>query len=231
MSLREPKPLSEHARRLLAAERELGPTPPELSARVLERAQAARTAGAPPASTGSGWTAGRWALAGVAAASAVALVVVLFRGIQPDAPVAPSPSVLPALDPPATASVPSAALSAPDVAGAGHAQEPLAPSGAAAPRASTRAPAPAADAPDRELALMQQARAALAAHDPARALRALNEHARRFPNGALAEEREGLRIAALQAAGKSDEAQRDADRFKKRYPRSVLSQPSSGPVP
>jgi outer membrane protein assembly factor BamD (BamD/ComL family) len=81
------------------------------------------------------------------------------------------------------------------------------------------------------LVLMQQARAALAAHDPARALRALNEHARRFPDGALAEEREGLRIAALQAAGKRDEAQRDADRFKKRYPRSVLSQPSSGPTP
>ncbi len=57
------------------------------------------------------------------------------------------------------------------------------------------------------------------------ALDALAEHARRFPRGEMAEEREALAVQALARAGRTEEARARAARFDARYPRSVL-----GPV-
>jgi TolA-binding protein len=79
------------------------------------------------------------------------------------------------------------------------------------------------DADALELALLQQARGAVARGEFSTALDALLTHQRRFPAGRLREEREALRIKALAGLGRNDEAQRAAERFRERFPRSVLS--------
>ena len=73
-----------------------------------------------------------------------------------------------------------------------------------------------------ELDLLQRAQAAYVGKDVAGALVVLAEHARRFPNGRFAEEREAIRVQALASAGRADEARRAADGFAARFPRSVL---------
>jgi hypothetical protein len=48
------------------------------------------------------------------------------------------------------------------------------------------------------------------------------EHARKFKDGRLSEEREALRVKALAGLGRSGEARRAANSFRARFPRSVL---------
>jgi hypothetical protein len=74
-----------------------------------------------------------------------------------------------------------------------------------------------------ERALLDRARAAFAAGDPAATLAAVNAHAKRFPNGRLEEEREALAVKALVGAGRYDEAKARAARFRTRFPASFLS--------
>src|SRR5205085_9990249 len=71
-----------------------------------------------------------------------------------------------------------------------------------------------------EAQLLQQAQAGLA-DDPALALAQATEHARRFPGGALSQEREVIAILALQKLGRLDEARARAERFLARYPASA----------
>ena len=109
------------------------------------------------------------------------------------------------------------------------AQLPPAPIAAQAPAAPSRG-----EAAREELRLLRQARAAVARTDFAAALPPLTEHARRFKDGRLAEEREALRVKALAGLGRTDEARRAAAAFKARFPRSVLlpivsQMPSSAP--
>ncbi len=59
---------------------------------------------------------------------------------------------------------------------------------------------------------------------PADTLAAVDDHARKFPRGALVSEREYLRISALRKLGRTDEAKT----FAKRY---VTSFPSSPQTP
>jgi hypothetical protein len=73
-----------------------------------------------------------------------------------------------------------------------------------------------------ELALLQRAHADYAHHRYARALGVVAEHARRFPNGRLAEEREALRVRSLAGAGRTQEARLAYASFARRFPRSVL---------
>jgi hypothetical protein len=93
----------------------------------------------------------------------------------------------------------------------------------------SRAPparAPSAPSPsplDAELALLRTAHDALKAHDPAAALRALDEHARRFPDGAMVEEREASRVFALCDLARTDEATDAASRFLREHPSSPLA--------
>jgi len=58
-----------------------------------------------------------------------------------------------------------------------------------------------------EVALLDRARA-VARSAPGSALAALDEHARTFPNGALRDEAAVVRLEALLAAGRRDEAER-----------------------
>ncbi len=91
-------------------------------------------------------------------------------------------------------------------------------------------PMPAVDAPmssraeavRAELRLLRQARVAVARGDFAAALSPIAEHARRFKNGRLAEEREALRVKALAGLGRMEEARHAAVAFRARFPRSVL---------
>jgi TolA-binding protein len=69
---------------------------------------------------------------------------------------------------------------------------------------------------------LQSARAAVAASDFVTAREALLEHARRFPAGQLAEEREALRVKTLLGLGRAQDARRAARAFEARFPDSVL---------
>lgn len=72
-----------------------------------------------------------------------------------------------------------------------------------------------------ERTLISKATTALRASEPAAALTALAEHHRRFPRGELSEEREGLRVHALLAAGRHDDARKARARFLARFPQSI----------
>jgi TolA-binding protein len=71
-----------------------------------------------------------------------------------------------------------------------------------------------------EIALLQDAHAALQSGSAARALGILDEHARRFPRGTLTEEREASRVSALCKLGRTDEARTQAADFLRDHPRS-----------
>jgi hypothetical protein len=128
----------------------------------------------------------------------------------------------------ATASAPSASASPTDPA----AQSPRLPSGTP-PSARERLPAPrpplppasapARDAPlERERTLLDMSRTALARGDAAAALASLDTHAREFPRGQLAEEREVMTIQALVATRRLSEARQRAAAFRTTYPASAL---------
>lgn len=73
-----------------------------------------------------------------------------------------------------------------------------------------------------EVELLQRAQLAYARRDFSDALALVQEHARRFPRGPLAEECEALRVESLVGAGRADEARRASRAFAARFPRSVL---------
>lgn len=95
-------------------------------------------------------------------------------------------------------------------------------------RTSTHGPTPAAPVKgamngavrETEANVLWRARSALSA-DPASALAAAAEHARLFPGGALAEEREVIAILALTKLGRAAEARARASELLRRRPDSV----------
>jgi hypothetical protein len=76
---------------------------------------------------------------------------------------------------------------------------------------------------DAELVLIGQAQSSLKAGQPTEALRALEEHQRRFPSGALSLERVGVRTVALCQSGRLDEGRSAARSYLRKVPNSVLS--------
>jgi hypothetical protein len=104
------------------------------------------------------------------------------------------------------------------------ASEPLAPDASIAPARPPRPARPGAKADPftAELDLLQRAHGAYTRRDFLAALTLIAEHARRFPNGHLAEQREALRVRSLAGSGRADEAHRAAAAFASRFPRSVL---------
>jgi len=73
-----------------------------------------------------------------------------------------------------------------------------------------------------QLALLETARNAIAQKNAAAALRALESHAAQFPNSALAEEREALKIRALVLANRVTEASHHLSQFETQFPNSLL---------
>jgi hypothetical protein len=73
-----------------------------------------------------------------------------------------------------------------------------------------------------EIALLGKAQQALSSGQYARAIQLLGEHARRYPRGALAEERYAARVIALCKLGQVTQARREAEQFFRRSPDSPL---------
>jgi len=132
----------------------------------------------------------------------------------------PVPTVPPTTAPtpvPTVAPTPPPVVTPPAVPSAPSADETPVP---ASPRA--KATLSRADEARAELRLLRQARAAVVREDYAAALPPIAEHARRFKDGRLTEEREALKVKALAGLGRTDEARRAAASFRARFPRSVL---------
>ena len=86
-----------------------------------------------------------------------------------------------------------------------------------APTSAARSPS---DSLPEEVRLMSKAEQQLSAGHPAEALTTLGEHERRFPSGALAEERLAARVQSLCALGRVYEARTDLAKLARAYPGS-----------
>ena len=217
-------PVSPEVRALLEQERVPPPVSAAQRARATARARAALAAPVVAAAAPSNAASGpRWVAA--AAAALVISVAVGAAAYEIHSRLAPAPATRRAV-----VSAPAVA-SAPAVSARAVAVPELPPPPVAAVAAPGLSPADAARA---ELRLMREARAAVARGDFAAALPPIAEHAHRFKNGRLVEEREALRVKALGGLGRTDEARHAAGAFRVRFPRSVLlpavsQMPASGP--
>ncbi|HUB07461.1 MAG TPA: tetratricopeptide repeat protein, partial [Myxococcales bacterium] len=117
-------------------------------------------------------------------------------------PVAPPPAAIPVMPAPVVAPVPEVVAPAPVV----HPRE--------------RIPEPASTLAA-ERTLLEIARTALTRGDAAGALAALARHSKVFPKGTLSEERESLRVQALLALGRRDDARAALRQFEAKYPNSL----------
>lgn len=152
----------------------------------------------------------------------IAGAVVLLRERRPPAPpreagASAQPTVRPALS--ALAPPPQSSPPPPPANSAASAAEPRPSAKSASPRESYAA----------ELELLRRAQAAYGGGDFSGSLVSLNEHARQFPNGRLAEEREALRVSCLKGLGRSSDARRAAASFAQRFPHSVLLSRTTAP--
>jgi hypothetical protein len=100
-----------------------------------------------------------------------------------------------------------------------HVDEAPAASASAPPKPTAKAATSAAEGPEAEVKLLERAQDALRAR-PAEALALSDDHARRFPRGMLAQEREVIAIEALVKSGRKADAKARAERFKKTWPGS-----------
>ena len=161
-----------------------------------------------------------WVLGGLGALAVGAAVVVVAprlwtRGPSAaiPAPSTPSTSTVVAPEPPASLATTTAETETTP-------EPPTAPSDA--PRSSARAATVRApsDSLAEEVRLLSKAEQQLYAGHADDAMRTLAEHDRRFPGGALAEERMAARVQALCALGRVPEARADFAKLARAYPRS-----------
>jgi len=133
-------------------------------------------------------------------------------------PLAPTPTATPGEPSPAVSTTLVPAVASPEEAPRGAAL-------AAPPAPSTGKPDVAlgpAESLAQEVAILSRAGADLHAGRPAAALVALAEHQRKFPRGALTQERTAARVQALCALGRKQEAQSELDRLARVSPNSPL---------
>jgi hypothetical protein len=208
--------LSSEIRQLLDEERAIPTQPDVVRARAVARARAALAAGlvAPPAPPPA-WSRSPWVASVTLACAISAAVNVAAYGIH--AHFASTGAT--AAEPAAPAPAPMATIAkVPAVRPA------LAPIDERLPASTVISPAKErpANTARFELRLLSRARAAVARADFAAALPPIAQHARRFGDGLLAEEREALRVGALAGLGREEEARRAAGAFRTRFPQSVL---------
>jgi hypothetical protein len=198
------------------------PAPDLVRARLLARARATvaasnlASAPVPMPATPARWRGLRVAFAGAVVLSlAAAGAMAALRARAPHAP-----EILPTSIPSSMAS--SVRHSAPELS-------PVAPMPTPSLRsvsnANSRHPSRSVSARESyaaELELLKRAQSRYASRDFSDALVLIAEHARRFPNGRLAEEREALRVRSLAGAGRADERRRAFTAFAKRFPHSAL---------
>jgi hypothetical protein len=200
--------------KLAAAIPALGGLPPTPVTHAAAGAKAAGAAKAATAAAGGKAAVATTALVGGKVALAVGMFVaggvvgasahaVYVQKVHREAPVVAAPPPAP---PPIEAPVPEPAPVA----------EPAAP----APKTPVHRSSDASLAAER--ALIEQARTALGRGKPDDCLSAVDEHARRFPHGQLAEEREALAVQALAQTGRVADARRRAGAFHLNFPHSLL---------
>lgn len=98
----------------------------------------------------------------------------------------------------------------------------VAPTVAPAPVEPTKAlPPPPPSNPDEELAALDDAITAARAGRPAQALAAVDAHLAKFPQSALAQEREVIAIEALVTLGRRDDAKERLKSFRSKWPTST----------
>jgi hypothetical protein len=224
-------PLSPELRELFAKEREYPPQPGQVRARAVLRARMSAFRADPqrrPLLRRPAWLL-------LAAAPIVVFAAFAFASLRGGRSLVPPSGVLPL----ATGVVhPPSAPQAPPV----EAQKKSSTEGEPSPTQTADVPADAThagakrrstatvDAEAVELRLLQRARAAVASGEFASALAIIADYERRFPTGLLREECEALRIKSLAGLGKTEQARRAAEGFRKHYPRSVLSRSVEEPA-
>lgn len=137
---------------------------------------------------------------------------------QPRATLAPTTATAPrAID---TGPTPAPTMEAVSVDSLPIAPAPSSPKTVAPARTQEAPSAAPADTLAEELVLLKKAQAALRAGAPGDALAALSEHASKFPNGVLREERMTLRVLALCDRGEVDAARAARDELARTAPGS-----------
>ncbi|MDB4939135.1 MAG: hypothetical protein JWP87_6107 [Labilithrix sp.] len=136
----------------------------------------------------------------------------------PPPPVAASSSHATRVEPPPLPPLTPASNEVPAVSVSSLPASPRAP--AAAPPVTSAAKATSSDLAA-EQALIDTARSALARGRAGDALSAADDHARKYPRGRLAEERETMAIQALLLAGRRSDAEARGQRFHRTYPGSL----------
>ena len=227
--------LSDAARALVEQSAAIPSAPAGAKGRVLERLEgmmgppgggggAPRGEGPSAAAAHSLPVAASWVRLAPLAASFVVGAMVGGAAMRAWSPAPPAPVAVQALPPlpvPASIAAPAAAVaSEPPI-------EPVVSPTPAAVRSARAVPLAVSSAsPHSQLAaerlMLDAARAAVEREDGASALAAASEHERRFPAGILVQEREVLAVRALLLLGRSGEARARADRFRRRFPDSVL---------
>jgi hypothetical protein len=204
---------------LLGPLREADPAPAAVRARARERLMAAvGGAGGPGGSGGGaqGGSGGPMAVSRMPRAVAFVLGGVVGVGLYAAlAPVPPQRVVYVDRVVPAPSAAPEAAVPA-------AAAAPAVPSATIAPPPTIAASSRASQL-SAERILLDEARAALAQGDPARAIDRLERHRRTFAAPLLAEERDAMWIQALVKAGRYDDARTRALAFRKHSPDSLFS--------
>ena len=207
-------------RSVLRYARDLKPNSAELSAVMLGTAARHRPTPAPR----SRRRPKAWGLVALAATFAAGAALASYANrlwFAPPEPLTP-PSVAPAPAPtppaPANLGVAPAPRPEPSVAS---------PAAVSSPAPARATPAPVVSAPlaldaAQDAALLQEARG-LVASNPARALTLTRDHELHFPNSALTEERQALRIEALARLGRHAESARELSAFDQRFPRSIYA--------
>ncbi len=168
------------------------------------------------------WVAAATFAAGLAAGVLVRPAIVGGGGLAPNVEVAKTTDV--AKTAPSVATGPVAATLVPSDLPLVASAIPVATPGSATSPASATAATHANRGSDlaAERAVLDMARTALNRGDHANALAATAEHEKKYPRGALAEEREAIAVRALSEGGRKGEAKARAERFKKSHPESIL---------
>jgi hypothetical protein len=206
------RPLPPEVRALLDHEREIQPLPTTVRARAVARARAALLAGVDRRVVPVPARRPRWLA--VAAMICIVSAGVGAAAYQVRAHLASPPEIRPL---PAPVKIVAPPRPAPAAEALPEPEPAIAPAATASKPALSKAESARA-----ELHLLRQARAAVARDDFAAALPPIAEHARRFKDGRLSEEREALRVKALAGLGRTDDARRAGAAFRARFPRSVL---------
>jgi hypothetical protein len=221
--MKMPPPLSPELEALLASHRAVLPLAPAIEARAVARAAA--VAESRERAGSGGFVLSRWAFAVAAGAvlsfGAGAYAAYAWRVVPPSRAAGhPAPIVATQANEPSPAVPDTAEADESDTAG------PIAPSPAPHAKRKVSSAGRSGAAPvqptNAELQLLRSARQDVTRGDFTGALTAIAEHARRFRNGALVEEREALRVKSLAGLGRREDAQRAAAQFHARFPHSVF---------